>query len=341
MTKSKKGQISPIQLFFIFFVSRSVVSLTYVQAVSVGSFNTDVLISFGISYFATLLLSVPVILCIKKGRNATLPLVYIVYYLFFSSITVSRFSYFASIRMNPKIPMVLFIIVSMVAIAYGAYLGLEGLGRFSSFCGGVLVAVLLVVLVCNFSNFKVLNLYPIFENSPKDMALNTLLFSCNAVEPALLFPLAKNTNGNSIKPYFAGISVAYLVVFLLLLFCCGVFGAGADLQAFPIYALFQMASIGDMSRLDIFHTSFWVFAVFLKTSVLVYSASVLIKKYTYKNKVLVLSAISTVMSIVINQVIGTAIVGVSKIITVLMFVICVIILPIIALIFRKGKYEKA
>lgn len=341
MIKSKKGQISPIQLFFIFFVSRSVVSLTYVQAVSVGIFNTDVLISFGVSYLATLLLSIPVALCVKKGKDAILPIVYIAYYIFFSSITVSRFSYFASTRMNPKIPMVMFIIISMVAIAYGAYLGLEGLGRFSGFCGGILIIVLLVVLVCNFSNFKVINLYPVFQNSRKDMMLNTLLFSCNAVEPALLFPLAKNTNGNSIKPYFAGVSLAYLVVLLLLLFCCGVFGAGADLQAFPIYALFQMASIGDMSRLDIFHTSFWVFAVFLKTAILLYSSSVLIKKFTYKNKVIILSIISTALSIVINQVIGTAIVSMSKIITVVMFVICVVILPIIALIFRKGKYEKA
>lgn len=69
MIDAKRGKISPRQLFCIFFVSRIVVSLTYVQSVSVGKFDTDVPISFALSMPLTFLMSVPAVLCVKKKKS--------------------------------------------------------------------------------------------------------------------------------------------------------------------------------------------------------------------------------------------------------------------------------
>ena len=345
MINAKRGKISPKQLFFIFFVSRLVVSLTYIQAVTVGKFDSDVPISFALSLPLTFLMSIPAVMCVKRKKsplsNSAVCVLYLLFFLFFSSLTVGRFAYFATTKMNPESPMVMFILLAFVAACYGAYLGLEPLGRFASFCGVLLTAVIAVVLIFNVKNFECVNLFPVLQNGSKHIAVNTFLFTCNSIEPVLLLSLSDKTNGDSVKPYFSGVACAYLGVFLLLLFCCGVLGNSADLQSFPIFTLFQTASVNDMSRLDILHTSFWIFAVFLKTAVLLFCASTLFKKYSHKNKVLVFGVIAFLGAVIMNEVFGMKMAGISKIVTVAMFVLFAFVIPIFTLIFgRSDDVEK-
>ncbi len=342
---AKRGKISPNQLFFIFFVSRLVVSLTYIQAVTVGKFDSDVPIAFALSLPVTFALSIPVVLCVKRKKsplsNSVIGVLYLVFFLFFSSLTVSRFSYFTTTKMNPESPMIIFAVLVFIAVCYGAYLGLEPLGRFASFCGVLLVIAIAFVLVFNIKNFSSVNFYPMFQNGFEHIAMNTILFTCNSIEPVLLLSLSDKTNGDSVKPYFFGIACAYLGVFFLLVFCCGVLGDSADLQSFPIFTLFQTASINDMSRLDIFHTSFWIFAVFLKNAVLLYCASTLYKKGSHKAKVLIFSAIAFLCTAFTNEILGTKIAEISKILTVIMFALFSFVFPCFSLIFgRSGDSEK-
>lgn len=345
INNAKRGKISPNQLFFIFFVSRLVVSLTYIQAVTVGKFDSDVPIAFALSLLLTFVLSIPAVLCVKRKKlplsNPVIGVLYLAFFLFFSSLTVSRFSYFATTKMNPESPMIIFAVLAFIAVCYGVYLGLEPLGRFASFCGALLVATIVFVLLFNIKNFSSVNFYPMFQNGFEHIAMNTVLFTCNSIEPVLLLSLSDKTNGDSVKPYFFGISCAYLGVFLLLVFCCGVLGDSADLQSFPIFTLFQTASINDMSRLDIFHTSFWIFAVFLKTAVLLYCASTLFQKGSHKSKVLILSAVAFLCTAFMNEILGTKMAEISKIVTVVMFVLFSFVFPCFALIFgRSDDVEK-
>lgn len=341
MIDAKRGKISPRQLFCIFFVSRLVVSLTYVQSVSVGKFDTDVSISFALSMLLTFLMSIPAVLCVKKKKSphlySALGVAYLLYFLFFSSLTVERFAYFATTKMNPESPTIMFIILAFVAVCYGAYLGIEPLGRFASLCGTLLAVVIAVVLIFNIKNFDFVNFFPVMRNDTRHFLMNCVLFTCNCIEPVLLLNLADKTNGDSIKPYFSGLGCAYAGVFMLLLFCSGVLGNSADLQSFPIYTLFQMASVNDMSRLDILHTSFWIFAVFLKTAVMLFCASTLIKKYSHKTKVLVLSGVSLLGSVFMDKVLGMRIAEASKYITVGMFLAFAVVVPLCILIFDRRK----
>ena len=95
-------------------------SLTYVQSVSVGKFDTDVPISFALSMPLTFLMSVPAVLCVKKKKSpqlsSVLGVAYLLYFLFFSSLTVERFAYFATTKMNPESRMIVFIILAFVAV---------------------------------------------------------------------------------------------------------------------------------------------------------------------------------------------------------------------------------
>lgn len=338
------NRISPRQLFFIVFVSRTVVCLTFIQAVSIGKFSADLLISFFVSYLLIMLLSLPVVFCVKYGNNPfdnkVLRLFYTFYFLLSCALTVSRFSYFATTRMNPQMSMLVFIIVSFVAVGYSAYLGIEALGRFAGFCAVLLVIAVGTVVLCNLDNFNNLNFYPIFENPSDNIIKNTLLFMSNSVEPALFLCLSKNTGKSGIKAFYLGVSMAYFTIFLLLFFTLGVLGKNAGLQTFPIFSLFQMASVFDFSRMDMLHTSFWVMAMFLKSSTLIYSASKFSNKFKDKTRIIIVVLVAFLLSVFINFVVGTSIITVAKYVTFSMFVLLTVIIPLIYLLVRRNANEK-
>lgn len=178
-SNAKRGTISAFQFFSIIFISRAVVSFTYIQTISVGRFASDILIAYAISFFLSLLLSFPAVMCVRKGvspfNNKFLLFFYALYYVFICALTVNRFSYFAVSKMNPRLSLAVIVTVILVAVCYGAYLGLEPLARFAGFCAVILGLVILSVTLCNIKNFNVLNFYPVIVNSKRQIISNALL----------------------------------------------------------------------------------------------------------------------------------------------------------------------
>lgn len=339
MTNSKKGMIPPYAFFCLFFVSRIVVTLTFVQGVSVGDFGADMLVSVAISLLLLMVLSLPAYFCVIKGKsplnNSVVSVLYSIYFCFFSALSISRFAYFCSSKMNTELSMIVVIILVSLASIYGAYLGIESIGRFGFICAILLVLTLVAVMRLNVHNLMEVNFYPLMVNSKADIIKNSVLFTCNSVAPTYLLALSPRVNGTVKKPYFLALFASYGAIFLLVLFCLGVMGSSAGLQAYPMYALFQLASIGAFARLDMLHTAFWILAVLLKSSILIYCASTTIKPFTHGKKCLFFGAVSSILAIVINEIVGTKMVTPTKVISVILFAIFCIVLPLIFLCFRR------
>lgn len=335
---SKRGKIAPYQLFFVLFVSRIVVSLTYVQTVSVGILSTDFLISIALSFLFTMLLSIACVLCSVRGLKPPLIVLYAVYFVWLSSLNVGRFSYFASSRINANSSMIYFIIAIVVAGCYCAILGIESVSRFGSFCGVLLIITVFSVFLFNIHNLDGLNYFPIYTNSKNDILKNALVMTSNSIEPALLLVLSNRINGAKAKPFYYAILSSYFTVFMLILFVIGVLGSASSLQSYPIFTLFQMASVGSFSRLDMLHTAFWVLALLLKISVLIYSSSLVIKKYKHSTKCIIISFLVIVISIISNSFVTFESTEINKYISLISFVLFVLVLPIVTLI-RGRKNE--
>lgn len=339
MNNSKPGKIAPYQLFFILFVSRVVVSLTYVQSVSVGKMSADLLISIFAAWALSMIACIPAYLCAIKGKNpfniTWLAVLYALYFIYFSAVNVSRFSYFATSRLTPESSMLFFIMAILLCACYGAVMGLEGLGRFGAFCGVILLLTVVIVVVFNIKNADSVNLFPIIRNTRTDIFKNILLLSSNSIEPALFLSLEDKVNGEKKKPLFLGITASYGVIFLLILMCQLVMGFASQVQAYPIFALFQLASMGAMSRLDIFHIAFWVLAIFLKVSGLIYCSTLCIKKYKHSTKCIAASILSVAVAVIITMVVGMNMVNVTKIISVVMFIVYSVMIPLMSLFFIK------
>lgn len=343
MTKAERGKIAPIQLFYIIFICRVVVSLTYVQSVTTGTMETDILISIAFALLATLLMSFPIMLCVKKNKNPLdikgVNILYIMYYIGLIAMNISRFSYFASARLNTGSRAWYFSLLILLAATYAAYLGIEGIGRFSSLSFVILIISVVVLLGSNLSNLEIVNFYPIISNEPKDIAFNMLLLSSNTAESVLFLALSKRVNGKKIKPFVIGIVFAYIAIFLLIFFVIGVLGASASLQSYPVYSLSQLAKVGLFDRLDVIYNAFWIFAIFIKAAVLIYSISISTKKYSHASKCMLSGFVGLALTVLATELLGKT--SYPHALTIIPFVIFTVVIPLLTLLFKKENKGEA
>ena len=181
MSKSAtRGKISPLGLFYILFICRIVVSLTSTHSVSKTEINSQALISYILAMLLTVVFSLPAIFCCKKGKNPIdvkcVSKLYYAYFLIVASVSVSRFSYFASTTLNPEKQGWLFALIVCICAFYGAFLGIEALSRFSAFCFVLLSLAVVSVILCNFNTFREINFYPVITSSKFDLIENAVVF---------------------------------------------------------------------------------------------------------------------------------------------------------------------
>lgn len=347
-TRAERGKISGAQLTCILVVSRVAVTLTYYKSIITGRVAADTLLSLFIAYGLTLLFAMPAYLCIKNNKNPlkikAVAMLYSLLFSYYAAVNISRFAYFSSSTVQGENPMLFVILLITAAACYCAVLGIEGTGRFSALCLAILLGVILLSVLSNIKNIELINYFPSFQNSKADVLKNSLLYASNSVEAVIVAALDGRVNGKIKKPLFAGITVSYLLIFIFMLACVGVLGNAASLYAYPGYTLFQMASLGAFSRFDAVHTAFWVFSLFLKTSVFIGCAALLIKRFSHTSKCLFFSALSSLAAIGVNRLtLGSSLTENGCEISMTLCTVFVIAIPLLSLIFnrkKEGEYEK-
>ncbi|MCM1285060.1 MAG: spore germination protein [Acetobacter sp.] len=335
-----RNKIAPISIFFLLFISRIVVSMTTTQSLTTGFIGSDMVVSIVIALLAVTLLSVPSILCVKYNKNpfdiGWLSCLYGLYFIFLAGVNVSRFSYFASTTLNPDSQPWIFTLIVILCAFYGAYLGIEGLSRFSAFAFFLLMLATIIVLGCNIKNYDELNFYPVINNGAQNMLNNSAVVISSTVEMSLFLCLSKRVNGVAIKQYIYAIIGAFVILILLFLFATAVMGDYASSQAFPIYSLFQQAKIGGFERIDVIHVSFWILGVYVKTTLLIYCASVSFKRIKQKNSVIFSSIGTFIVAALISLIFKAGSITIAA--TVVPFIVFCIVIPLAVVIFKKKSF---
>lgn len=337
MTKYKKGKISPFSLFAMFFVSRVLVVFTVCNVTSLGKYSSDLLISVGIGLALSALLSLPSVYLVKKKRNILeqkwLSVLYGIYFLFLGAVSIGRFSFFASIELNEETRSLFFAAIIIVACMYAAWLGVEPISRFGSFIFVVTILGILSVVGFGLSDFSILNLFPFSRNEIPNVFINSLSFACETSEILLLLVLAPDVNGRIEKPFYWSMVLSFVICGLLFFFSIGVLGDTASLASFPFYELSQISKFDESERLDSVYTAFWIFAVFLKGTLFVYSAAKCFK-IKGRSKGCIASGIGTFLFIWIIAELRFFL-RVQNWFIIIPFLVFSVVIPVLFLIFRK------
>lgn len=345
MNNAKRGKISPFQFFAILTVSRIVVSLTYIQSVTVGIMSFDVALGLIFAAFFTIILSLPAYYCAVKNKNPLdnrwVALLYLLYFSYFCGINVSRFAYFAISRLDTKISMPILCVAIVVLGVYCACLKIEGIARFGSLCAVTLFIAIVGAVLLNINKIEVENFYPLIRNSRFAIFNNTLLFTSNSVEPAIIIALGSKVNGNILKPICAAVFTSFSAIVVLVLLAVGIMGHGALLQSFPFFTVFQLAELGSMARLDMLHTCFWALALLVKTAVLIYCGSCCLKGVKRNNACIISGIIAAAVAVFITAVVGMAMVEITKIVSRACFAVFTVLIPLATLMIKRRKKREA
>ena len=335
--KFKRGKISPYSLFAMFFVCRVLVVFTVCNVTSLGNYSSDMLISLGLGLILTLLISIPAVYASNQKRDLLQPkwisILYGIYFLYLGAVTIGRFSFFASMELNENTQSLFLASFIILACIYAAWLGIEPISRFGSFI--LAVTVIGVISVVGFSSreFSILNLFPFTKNSTSNIFVNALSFACETSEIILLMVLAPKVNGKIAKPFYSSIVLSFVACGLLFFFSLGVLGDTASVASFPFYELSQISKFDESERLDSVYTAFWIFAVFLKSTLFLYCAADCFK-FKSRGKGIVLSGIGIfAVTWIIAEL--NFFLRVQNWAVIIPFLAFGLIIPVLRLIFRK------
>lgn len=286
-------RVSVFQLFVMLYISRMVINVTY------SSYNADTaslrfgMISAFVALIGTLLMAVPILLMFKtnNGRTVTdnsylllkkwgaiVAVIYGLYFLWVLINTLSQFNIMVTNVVNPTSSSFVLSLAVVVASMYGAYKGIEALGRASTIIFFFVVVALIILICALLPTADLLNLEPITVNhTSKVLEITLNMLSKNACIPALaiLLPFA---TGNMKKGVIWWSVAVYLSTALLIFIIISVLGDYLETQIFPVYSITALASLGVTKRLDGIFLGVWTAGLFVKTSLFMYLLSACVKR---------------------------------------------------------------
>ncbi len=286
-------RVSVGQLFVMLYISRMVINVTY------SSYNADTstlrygMLSSLFALVATLLMSVPVFIMFKtsNGRTVTdnsyllfkkwgaiVAVLYGLYFLWVLINTLTQFNIMVTNVLNPTASVFILSLAVITASMYGAYKGIEALGRASTIIF-FFIAVAMIILFCTLiPQTDLLNVEPITLQDSKGISKIAIsMISKNSCIPALaiLLPFAK---GNSKRGVVWWAIAVYLSTALLILIITAVLGDYLETQIFPVYSITALASLGVTERLDGLFLGVWTAGMFVKISLFLYLLSACVKR---------------------------------------------------------------
>ena len=339
MLKYKRDKTAPLNLFFMLFVSRCAITLTYSSSALESRYSFDLVYSTLAALAVTAVVALPAVLCVSKGKsildNKLLSVFYGIYFIFSGAVNVAKFAVFASAELSQSAKIGVLAGLMVLACAYAASLGIEAISRFGSMVFVLTLISIAALIALGSGEFSYLNLFPITQNDSGSIARNMLFSVCSTNEIVLYIALAPKINGKTVKPFYFSQLAAYFAAALLIAFAVGVLGDTASMSAYPLFEVAQLSKFGSGERLEVIYTSFWIFAVFLKISLFIYCAG---RAFKCKKNVLKISLCAAGVLAVSFVFLYTSVFdSVQKLVLYSAFAVFAFLIPLLYLIFGKRR----
>lgn len=357
-----KGKISAFQFYIMLFLSRTLTTVTYLSSYTENIRLSDMLIQPIFRIIIGTLIMLPVFRLYRKYNDKNIldlinekseklakaiSVVFIIYFFYFAVVTLARLDLFAGTIVFPETDVEYMIVFAVILCCYGAYLGLEPLGRCSVISGVLVIPALIFIMLTLVNKVDFLNLTPIFYNGVTSVVKVAVDSVGQTVEYGIIALMIPRVTGNFRKGYFIWLFSQVSLMAVMFFFACTVMGNFANTQLFPFHTLASLAEFSMFTRLDAIFTSVWIMCAFIKAGLLIFLQTDLLKTYFPRFKrtqYIVATGLLTIISnLFISQQVERFITVDNSIIKIIITGISVLIIPLIVLIFkRKGnrKCEK-
>ncbi len=354
-----KEKISAFQFFIMLFLSRALTTVTYISSYTKEIRLSDMLIQPIFRISLGIALMIPVYLIYKRSRDKNvldlarqrspkaskiLSLAYVFTFFYFTVTTVGRLDLFAGTVVFPETDVDYMLIFVILLCCYGAYLGLEALGRGAVIFSVLVVPAIAFILVAVSSKVDLLNMTPVFYNGVKPVFLTAIDSIGQTVEYSILAVALPRVSGNAKKGFFILLGIQSLFVATVFFFITAVMGNYAYTQLFPVHTLASLAEFAMFDRLDAIFTGVWIMCAFIKGSLLIYlQVDILKKEFTglnTKTAFIIIGILAIIINLIIAGGVDRFMAVDSSIIKIILTVTTAFVIPLSVLIFtRKGSAE--
>lgn len=355
-----KEKISTVQLFSLLFISRILVTLTYVPQLNVGSFDSDLFLSIPISFVLMVLLMLPMYFLLKGNREISVPAhvqgiskrlargFYLLYFIFFAynaATAIARFALYSTSELQPQASSFAIALIIILVASYIAWLGIEPIARSSMIITVVICIGTIMIFVGTFPRISRLNFSPLFYDGAQAFAYNIISSFSQTVELAALALLVPMTSGKIKKGFFIWLGGLLVFLFMIVFSVVGVLGEFSEDQLFPVYTATVLSEFNLIQRLDALQTGIWLTAVIVKAAYLVILCDTCLGKIGVPSKSRKTFFPVSGMIILIFAVICTKSIGLYTLlsdyrINLILSLILVFVIPLFALGVNKIKQRR-
>ena len=354
-----KGKISVFQFFVMLFLSRTLTTVTYLSSYTENIRLSDMLIQPIFRIIIGTLIMLPVYFFYRKhkGKNILeivndkskiigklLSAVFVLYFFYFTVVTIARLDLFAGTVVFPETDVDYMLIFAVILCCYGAYLGLEALGRSSVISAVLVVPALIFIILTLIKKVDLLNMTPIFYNGVMSVVKVSVDAVGQTVEYGIIALMLPRITGKYRKGYFVWLFSQVSLMAVMFFFACTVMGNFASTQLFPFHTLASLAEFSMFSRLDAIFTGVWIMCAFIKAGLLIYLQAEILTTYFGKFRrthyLVVIGIITIIANLLISQQVKWFTIIDNSIIKIIITGISVLIIPLLVLFIARKENDK-
>ena len=354
--EASKGKISVFQFFIMLFLSRTLTTVTYLSSYTENIRLSDMLVQPIFRITIGILIMLPLYFLYRRQKDKNLleiindkseilakivSVVFVLYFFYFTVVTIARLDLFAGTVVFPETDVEYMLVFAIILCCYGAYLGLEALGRSSVISAVLVVPALIFIMLALVKKVDLLNLTPVFYNGVMPVVKVSIDSVGQTVEYGIIALMAPRVTGKYRKGYYIFLFSQVALMAVMFFFACTVMGNFASTQLFPFHTMASLAEFSMFSRLDAIFTGVWIMCAFIKAGLLVFLQAEILSIYFGKFKrvhyLFAIGIITIIANLTISQQVERFMIIDNSIIKIIFTGVSVLFIPLFVLLFtRKG-----
>ena len=306
-------KISSFQFYTLLFLTNLLTTVTYIPSYAKGNSATDTILLSLISPIIILIFALPLLKILKKNPQMNileiaekksikfrkvLTIIYSIVIFYFTLTNTLRLDLFTGTVVFPKTNVNFFLVFVIVICCYGAYFGLEAIGRSGVLSLFSVFVALIFIFATLIKRVDFLYFPPLFYNGAKPFLMSTVVYFGRISELILVGLLWDKVGGKKQKGFMFWAIIQGVVAVAFQFLTTGVMGNFADSQLFPIHTLSALAEYAMFKRLDALITGIWLLCAFLKLSLYIYlQVELLHREFSKISKTTYLILIGTLLCV--------------------------------------------
>lgn len=279
----EEGRITYKQLILLITLSRIIITITYLPAISEPPESHDQWLAELLYFPVQLIFALPIYFLWKRFPNQTIlqysqtltgilgkPIGLLIFWYFLHStaIFIAQFNFFLTTAVMPETPGLFFSLTLVLVSAYAIHKGLEVICRLSELFAPLVMTAIIVVFFLLAKDMDLKNLSPVFEMGLVPLTQGSIIYSSRTLEVlglAMLLPCLNNPQkAKTIFIFsFALVSLFFVIITLPVLLVLGI--EEAQNYGFPFYSVIRLVNIADIiERIEPVHMAIWILGAFIK-----------------------------------------------------------------------------